>query len=227
MSPLIMCVHATHRAVDPARRMLSNRPGEFRHEDLVEEELLRAANDRRAAFSLLAGTLKRAEAPHPAAILTTCSIYTPLLPAARKLVSTPIVGVDEPMIERAARTGGMLALVGSLPAAIDLTALQILERAEELDVRTSIAERRKVPPDACETSEGRLRLADELRELSRGADVVVVVQLSLSPAADCLSPEERERILTSPPLALERLREMVETRGPGLRDSVVPSGAGL
>ena len=41
-------------------------------------------------------------------------------------------------------------------------------------------------------------------------DAVVVVQLSLSPVAEYLTGEENERVLTSPPLALKRLRELVK-----------------
>ena len=46
-------------------------------------------------------TLARAQRLNPAAILTTCSMYTQHLPTARKQISTPIVGIDEAMIQRA------------------------------------------------------------------------------------------------------------------------------
>jgi hypothetical protein len=207
----IVCVHATRRAVEPARRMLAAHPGEFEQEHLVEEELLACRGDQRG-FELLLRALQQAQQRGPAAVLTTCSLYTPHLPAARKLVTTPIVGVDEAMLDEAARLGGPLALVGSLETSIDLAAEQIERRVQACGSPTSITQRLLVPPDACDTSEGARRLADELRELSRSVRGVVVVQLSLSPVAEHLSLEEQRSILTSSNTALARLRTVVKER---------------
>jgi Asp/Glu/hydantoin racemase len=144
--------------------------------------------------------------------LTTCSIYTPQLPAVRQLVATPIVGVDEALIDQAARVGGPLALVGSLEASLALAAEQIERRAQELGRPTSIAQRRLVPLDACESAAAAQSLAAELRRLHEQVQAVVVVQLSLSPVAEHLSSEEHQTILTSPPGALAGLRAVIKER---------------
>jgi hypothetical protein len=116
------------------------------------------------------------------------------------------------MLDQAARVGGPLALVGSLGASIALAAEQIEHRAQELGAATSIADRRLVPLDACETATAARSLAAELRRLSQQVQAVVVVQLSLSPVAEHLSPEEYSTILTSPPGALARLRAVIQER---------------
>jgi hypothetical protein len=211
MKRLIACVHATHRAVEPARRLLSAEPGEFDQEHLVNEALLACQGDGRG-FEVLLQTLRRAEDLRPAAILTTCSIYTPHLPAARRLVATPIVGVDEAMLDEAARLGGPLALVGSLQTSLDLAAEQIERRAHEQNIPLSIAHRRLVPMDACDTAEGTKRLADELRELIPQVRGMVMVQLSLSPVAEHFSLEEQPKVLTSSRTAPARLRAVIKER---------------
>jgi Asp/Glu/hydantoin racemase len=208
----IVCVHATHRAVEPARRMLAAESDEFEQEHLIREALLACQGDRQRGLELLLKTLREAEELRPSAILTTCSIYTPQLPAARQVVATPIVGVDEAMLDQAARVGGPLALVGSLEASIALAAERIEHLAQELGAPTSIADRRLVPLDACETAASAQDLAAELRRLRRHVRGVVVVQLSLSPVAQHLSPEEHSTILTSPPGALAHLRAVIQER---------------
>ncbi len=85
--------------------MLAAYPDEFEQQDFVQEALLACQGDPRG-FELLLQSLRQAEQLRPAAILTTCSMYTPHMPAARRLVATPVVGVDEAMLDEAARIGG-------------------------------------------------------------------------------------------------------------------------
>jgi Asp/Glu/hydantoin racemase len=208
----IVCVHATQRAEEPARRMLAAYPQEFEQDHFVHEALLSCSPDQQRGRELFLEALRQADELRPAAILTTCSIYTPQLPFVRQNIATPIVGVDEALIEQAAQVGSPLALVGSLETAIALAAEQIERRAQELGASTSITQRRLVPLDACETPAMAQSLAAELRRLREHVQAVVVVQLSLSPVGEHLSPDEHRTILTSPPAALARLRAAIQER---------------
>ena len=208
--PLIVCVHATPRAIAPTHRLFACAEGEFRCQDLVEERLFTCEADGDVGRTLFLDTLRRAAADGPAVILTTCSMYTQYLSQARREIETPLVGIDEAMILRAAQRGGPFALVGSLPSAITLTRQAICERAATIGTDATIAETRLIDADACATEARTHRLADELRELSSRVHTVVVVQLSLSGVAELLSAAEQSRILTSAASALERLRAAVE-----------------
>jgi hypothetical protein len=208
--PLIVCVHATPRAIAPTHRLFAGAEDEFRRRDVVEERLFTCEADRDAGRTLFFDTLRRAAALRPAVILTTCSMYTRYLTQARREIGTPLVGIDEAMISRAAQRGGPFALVGSLWSAITLTRQAICDQAAILGTDATVAETRLVDADACATEARTHRLADELRELSSRVHTVVVVQLSLSGVAGLLSAAEQSRILTSAASALERLRAAVE-----------------
>jgi hypothetical protein len=132
------------------------------------------------------------------------------LSQARREIATPLVGIDEAMISRAAQRGGPFALVGSLSSAITLTHQAICEQAARFGTDAAIAETRLVDADACATEVGTQRLADELRELSSYVHTVVVVQLSLSGVEGLLSAAEQSRILTSAAGARECLRAAIE-----------------
>jgi hypothetical protein len=209
MSHLIACVHATPRAIPPTRRMLGGRAHEFAQHDVLEEPLfqLDAASDE--GFRAFLAAIRQAELLHPSAVLTTCSMYTQHLPAVRSQLTTPIVGIDEAMIQRAAEVRGRLALVGSRPESIAFTGRQIEAKAGRRGSRPEFAEPLCVPADACDTVSGTRQLAEQLNQLAGQVDVVVVVQLSLSPVSDHLSDDVRRRVLTGPPLALQQLRTVL------------------
>jgi Asp/Glu/hydantoin racemase len=212
LAPLVVCVHATSRAIGPAIRLLTERPGEYRIEHLLDERLLDAADDDAASQALFLEVLQRAEARRPDLILTTCSMYTRHLPTARAKLALPLVGIDEPLLERAALLGGRLALVGSLATSIRLSEEAILAIARSRGIAIEITTRHFVAPEIASDRQALRRLADELRWLKREADVVVVVQLSLSPVANHLTEDEQQTILTSAKLAAAHLRDVARGR---------------
>jgi len=210
MTHLIACVHATSLAISPVARAFSHWVPEWKRLDMIEERLFSLQGEGEEAVSIFIETLKRAEAKSPGAILTTCSLYTRYLQRVRSLIKKPVLGIDEPMIERAVETGGRLALVGSLASAIEGTANLIKEGAEAKGQWVDISTRLLVDPNLCSTPAGTKDLAERLRSLRHEVHGVVVVQASLSNVAELLSAEENERILTSPRLAIARLHEILK-----------------
>jgi Asp/Glu/hydantoin racemase len=210
MTHLIACVHATPLAVEPVARTFRQRAPEWGRRDIIEERLLYLQGEGEEAFSTFVATLKRAEEEDPSAILTTCSLYTRELPRARKSILKPVLGIDEPMIEKAVEIGGNLALVGSLSPAIEGTANLIMEHARTQGRTVDLSTQLLVDPNICSKPEGVQELAERLRLIATKVDGVVVVQASLSPAADLLSDEENKRILTSPRLAIAKLQNILK-----------------
>ncbi len=209
----IACIHATPLAVGPVDRAFRKWVPEWERRDMIEERLLSLQGEGEEAFSVFAATLKRAEMEDPSAILTTCSLYTKQLPRARKSILKPVLGIDEPMIERAVEIGGKIGLVGSLSTAIEATANLITECARTRGRAIDIATRMLVDPNLCSTPEGVRELAENLRAMADRVNAVVVVQASLSPVADLLSDEENKRVLTSPCLAIARLQNILKEQG--------------
>ncbi|MEX0885407.1 MAG: aspartate/glutamate racemase family protein [Phycisphaeraceae bacterium] len=207
MTVLIACVHATPRAVGPAAAMLARRPN-YRREDILEPALLEHAEAPACGREIFAQTLARAAAMRPTAILTTCSMYTRFLPAMRERLATPVLGVDEAMIEAAAR-GGRLALVGSIANAIEQTAGLIRERAKAAGRDVQIGRTLLVAPSAGEDGAAADEAMRQIDEVAGDVDTIVIVQLSLSTLAERLAPAARGRTLTSFDTALARLDEIV------------------
>jgi len=178
-------------------------------EDFLEGRLLALTADREASYDLFLETIRRAQASAPDVILTTCSIFNRDLPRIRELIETPLLGVDEAMIERAAEIGGRLVLVGSIGSAIENTGARIKQLCSR---DCEIVPAPLFDKDACADEPGARALAEELRLLRERADAVVVVQLSLARAVESLTDAECDTILTSAASATERLRAMIAGR---------------
>lgn len=210
MNKRIICIHATPLAIDPVARAFKKWAPQWEHIDIIEGRLFRLQGEGEGAFETFVATLKRAEAEEPSAILTTCSMYTRQLPRARRWISRPVLGIDEPMIEKAVEAGGKLALVGSLASAIEGTARLIKEEAEAKGQWIDVSTRLLVDPNVCSKPAGMKDLAMRLLSLRHGVNRIVVVQASLSDVANFLSTEENEYILTSPRLAIFRLQKILK-----------------
>ncbi len=210
---LVVCVHATPRAVEPVAAWFAQ-AAEIACVDLIEPRLFEADATSDASRDLFLATLRRAEQRGPDVILTTCSMYTQHLPILRGRFDVPVLGVDEPLIQRAVEVGGRLALVGSLEPAIAFTR-RLIEQAGAANPGgarpVTITRTVQVAADAA-APEHREALASRLRALAGEVDAVAVVQASLSPVARLLSERENDVILTSPRLALARVRDILEHR---------------
>jgi hypothetical protein len=207
---MIACIHATPLAIGPVSHAFHVLVPNWEFRDIIEERLFDLQGKGEEAFKIFFKILKQAESSECDAILTTCSLYTQYLPEIRRNMLKPTLGIDEPMIEKAVTIGGNIALVGSLPSAIETTANLIQKYAALHKKRVDLSNRVIVEANICSTQEGLKRFADQLRQLKRIAEGIVIVQASLSGVSELLSSEENERILTSPRLAIAKLHSILE-----------------
>jgi alkanesulfonate monooxygenase SsuD/methylene tetrahydromethanopterin reductase-like flavin-dependent oxidoreductase (luciferase family) len=114
------------------------------------------------------------------------------------------------MIEKAAEAGGSIALVGSIEEAVNGTARLIRERAKARGRSVDLSRRLLVDPKICTHPAGVRELEEKIRPLIQVCHAVVVVQASLSVVEDFFTGAEKEKILTSPRLAVARLKEILE-----------------
>ncbi len=156
-----------------------------------------------------------AEVAGASLVQLTCSSISPCVDPVRHLVGIPVLKVDEPMVNRALSIGSRIGLVATAPTALRPTTALIATRAAVLGKQAAIdgllcneAYAYLVSGDL-ETHD-RIVRASLLQLLCRN-DVVLLAQASMAHVADTISAEERlVPILSSPRLAVERLRDVLK-----------------
>ena len=158
---------------------------------IVREDLLCAV--RKAGAVTVAVELKLEEALNAAAragatrIVCTCSTLGGVAEAAH-VPGADVMRIDRPMAEQAAWIGGRVAVVAALPETLGPT-LSLVEEAISETGRFSTVQARVLDGVWDDFREGRLRdyhegIAARLRDVAMTADVVVLAQASMAPAAE-------------------------------------------
>jgi len=148
-------------------------------------------------------------------VQVTCSSISPCVEAARPFVSVPVFTVDDPMVNAALAIGSRVGVAATVPTTLKPTAELVYRQAE----RTG----RKAVVDArlCEGAFQALLDGDGeahdrivracLQELLERNDVVLLAQASMARVVATIPADERNvPILSSPRLAVERLRQALE-----------------
>jgi Asp/Glu/hydantoin racemase len=149
-------------------------------------------------------------------VLVTCSSIGPAVDASQPFARKPLLRVDEPMADRAVAIGARIGVLATLSTTLDPTAELIQRRAAAADRTIELI--RLVCDGAFEAiSRGDVERHDALvREclqslFERQPDVVVLAQASMARVADQVPEAQRAApILSSPRLAIERVRTLVD-----------------
>jgi aspartate/glutamate racemase len=220
MTTRIAIIHTTVVTVEPLRRLAAEVvPGaEVVNivDDSVLPQLAAAGGDLASVEDRLTAYARIAEAGGADVILSACSSVGELVDRLRASVRVPVVRVDEAMAEEAVRRGVRIAVAATLATTLAPT-LALLEREAARAATGARIETRLVDAAyrllAAGDPEGHDRvLAEALSELSATCDVVVLAQASMARVLDRLPAEQRGRFLSSPRLAMERVREELAAR---------------
>lgn len=122
--------------------------------------------------------------------------------------------IDRAMADRAVEQGPRILLVAALESTLEPTAKLIQESAQAMQ-RTVHLEPLLVPGAWAHFQRGNRALyvdaiATSARAAAGGADVVVLAQASMAPAADLLADLEAD-VLTSPTLGVQRILASFQT----------------
>jgi Asp/Glu/hydantoin racemase len=146
-------------------------------------------------------------------IVVTCSSVSPAVDTARKLVSRPVLKIDEPMAETAITKGKRIGIVATVATTLEPTFSLLKEKAHESgkEISTSVV----LCSEAFEAilrgeAERHDRLVTEkAKDLAQKVDVIVLAQGSMARLAPSLSREVSIPVLSSPPLFMEKLKTML------------------
>lgn len=167
----------------------------------------------RRVFSLI----ESAQQAGATAVMVTCSSIGHAVALARPLIDVPVLRVDEAMAESAISSGQRIGVAATLRTTLEPT-LQLLRDTAERNGKII-----DTVPCLCEGAfeavlcgqtehHDRLVLA-ALQELSKSVDVIVLAQASMARVIPSL-PVNGITILSSPRLAVENVRNVLEAQGP-------------
>ncbi|MGC5170493.1 aspartate/glutamate racemase family protein [Microbacterium sp. DT81.1] len=148
-------------------------------------------------------------------VLVTCSSIGEATEVAAQDVAVPVVRIDTAMAERAvriARAGsGRITVLATLEATLGPTG-RLLERlgGDAQRVRAYVVAGALSAREAGDTDRHDALIVDALRAAAAEADVLVLAQASMAPAADRAGLDIP--VLTSPDLAMDAVLERVRGR---------------
>jgi Asp/Glu/hydantoin racemase len=149
-------------------------------------------------------------------ILEACSSIGEVVPLARQQLRIPIVRIDDAMAERAIaqgrRVGVAATLATTLAPTVRLIESKAAEAGREVEVESLLvadAYRKLMAGDREGHDEA---LVAALADLAPRVDMVVLAQASMARVLPRLPQDLQGRCLTSPPLAIERVRQVLTNR---------------
>lgn len=146
-------------------------------------------------------------------ILEACSSVGEVVPKMQSAVSIPIVRIDDAMAEEAVQRGTRLGVAATLATTLQPTTRLLKSKAEAAGKQVGVT------PLLIEGAYQKLMagdrdghdnlLVEKLQELARNVGVVVLAQASMARVLPRLSAADQDKILTSPRLAMERVKNVV------------------
>lgn len=145
-------------------------------------------------------------------ILLACSTFSPAVDVARPMITTPMLQIDKPMMEKALDFGKRIGLVATLPstvpASVNLLKKAAMERNKKVDVETIVCDEAfEVLRSGDRKKHNEILLSRIGSEMKR-FDVIILAQLSMSALEDELKGFEIP-VLTSARTGLERVKQML------------------
>ena len=148
-------------------------------------------------------------------ILFTCSSIGPAVEAAASLMKVPVLRVDQPMADKAVRTGKKIGVIATLSTTLEPTSDLVRRRAvaagKEIVLVSRLCEGAFDALMSGDAATHDKKVGDALKLLSNEVDVIVLAQASMARVVDTLDEADKKvPILASPPIAMEYLATLLK-----------------
>ena len=214
----IAIIHTTPVTVEPLKRLAqAELPGcEVLNwvDDSILPQLARNGGDTSAVADRLTHYTRFAEQAGADVVLHACSSVGEVVAQTRRAVSIPVVRIDQAMAEEAIRRGSRIGVAATLRTTLQPTLALLRRTADETGLRVTLE------PRLVDAAYQRLLagdrdghdevLAEALESLAAGVEVVVLAQASMASVLERLPEAQRGKFLTSPPLAMARVRRALD-----------------
>lgn len=214
----IAIIHTTPATVEPLKALAGELLPGYEVVNFVDDSILPQLAESGGDLSLVEPRVFAyahfAEQVGASGVLEACSSIGELVVPAQDVIDIPLVRIDDAMAEEAIRRGKRIGVAATLQTTLGPTTRLLREKAKiagkEIAVTPLLVDeayRRLMAGDA----EGHDQaLAEALSELAGEVDIVVLAQASMARVLPALPPALQEKFLTSPRLAMERLRAVLE-----------------
>jgi Asp/Glu/hydantoin racemase len=151
------------------------------------------------------------------AVLSLCSSLGPTIDVARKLVSIPVIKIDDAMADKAAREADSIGVMATVGTTLGPTVELIKEKAAAMDKKVEI--HHCLVPKAFEAlMSGNKDKHDAMvsaaaKDVASKVDILVLAQASMTRLAPRLQTETGLTVLTSPRLGIEYTRRVLDELG--------------
>ena len=177
--------------------------------DVMREKRISADVTRRVCLYVMA-----AEATGADAVLSLCSSLGPAIDVARKMVKVPVIKIDDAHTEKAAREAARIGVMATVGTTLDPTCALIEEKALALGKTVEI--HRSLSGAAFEAlMRGEKEAHDRMvlaaaKELAPQVDLILFAQASMTRLAPAVEAETGLPVLSSPRLAIEHTRRVLD-----------------
>lgn len=220
LSKTLALIHTSPVLVPAFNDLAAKLLGDTRVFHMVDESLIkntiRAGHLEKATVRRVVHHIEAAMQAGADAVLVTCSSIGPATSLAMPLFEIPVMRIDEPMARKAVESGKRIGVLATLSTTLEPT-VQLLR-----DTAASMGAEREIVQKLCagafeavisgDTATHDRMVAAGLKELADQVDVIVLAQASMARVVDQMPSEEKKLpILSSPTLAMEHARAVVDS----------------
>ena len=183
-------------------------------DDSLIQDLLQEERFTPSILKRLCRQVELAEEAGADMIMVTCSSIAPGVDVARKMVSVPVMKVDEPMAEKAVSLSDNIGVMATAKTTMAPSVNLIQEKAAEANKQVTIHQTLSSEAFNCflrgdMPTHDRI-VKDAAQELKGKVGVIVLAQASMGHLAEAIQDIAAVPVLKSPPLAMDALVEKLK-----------------
>jgi len=184
-------------------------------DDSLLADVMAAGKITQPVTKRMCAYVQAAEASGADAILSLCSSLGPTIDIARPLVNIPVIKIDDPMAEEAARSakriGVMATVLTTLGPTVDLIRSKATAMKKELQIEPALVEGAFQILMSGDRERHDRMVAEAAQRLATKVDIIVLAQASMTRLVPSLAQKTGLRILSSPRLAIERTAKVLDS----------------
>ena len=162
---------------------------------------------------IVANYVRGAEDEGADAVLVTCSSISPCVETARRLVSIPVMKMDDPMTDLAVEHGSSIAVIATASATLGPTAQLLQDKAKARGKNVNVSmELCKGAFEALHNKDVQTHdrlVMDAIRRNAQTADVIVLAQASMARIVPQLGNQVKIPVLTSLKSGIEQVKPVL------------------